>query len=724
MGSVFERGLAFHREGRLDEARGLYRQVLKLEPRHFDALHLLGALTHQLGDAKSALDLLDQALTVRADQASVYSNRGNVLRALGCLDAALVSYATALSLEPNFVNALNNQGLVLNQLGRNEESVASYRRALAIDPRHADAASNCGLACQSLNRHQDALQCFGQVLELRPQDAVTYFNCANSLKVLGHLEAAVLHYEQAIMLDPANANALNNRGVVLNMLGKPIEAADSFAAASAIRSDFSEALYNEGLVRLDFKQFERAIECFEEALVHQPGMNTVPGVLTHTRMHLADWSGLDADNPAFERQIRAGQGAAQPFSELALTDSGELQKMAAHLWIEGLTASLPAMPVLHHYPRRQRVKLAYFSADFHNHATAYLMAELFELHDKTKFELIAFSFGRIKNDEMSLRIRQGFERFIDVQGRTDLQIAQLARELEIDIAVDLKGYTTDSRPAIFAHRVAPVQVSYLGFPATMGADFMDYLIADRALVPQASQCFYTEKIAYLPGSYQVNDRQRKIADTVWTRQQAGLPETGFVFCCFNNNYKIMPATFDGWMRILAQVPGSVLWLYVDNDMAAANLSREAQARGIDAKRLVFAQRMPLAEHLARHRLADLFLDTLPCNAHTTASDALWAGLPVLTCTGEAFASRVAASLLMALDLPELVTPDQAAYEALAVELALQPQRLALIKQRLLAQRETSPLFDTPRYARELEALYLRMHERHHDGLTPDHLYEI
>jgi predicted O-linked N-acetylglucosamine transferase (SPINDLY family) len=365
--------------------------------------------------------------------------------------------------------------------------------------------------------------------------------------------------------------------------------------------------------------------------------------------------------------------------------------------------------------------VGYFSADFHNHATGYLMAELFELHDKSQFELVGLSFGPIANDEMRQRLEKSFDQFIEVGRKSDVEVARLSRDLNIDIAVDLKGFTQDARTGIFAHRAAPIQLNYLGYPGTLGADYMDYIIADRTLIPLESQSCYTEKVVYLPNSYQVNDRKRLISDRQFTRQELGLPENGFVFCCFNNNYKILPATFEGWMRILKAVEGSVLWLFQVNAWAVDNLKKEAEKQGIAPDRIVFAEWLPLPEHLARHRQADLFLDTFPYNAHTTTSDALWAGLPVLTLMGRSFASRVAASLLNAVGLSELITSTQEKYEALAIELALNPNKLADIKLKLANNRMTTPLFDTLCFTKHLEAAYIEMHGRYHAGLEPDHI---
>ena len=348
------------------------------------------------------------------------------------------------------------------------------------------------------------------------------------------------------------------------------------------------------------------------------------------------------------------------------------------------------------------------------------MAGLFELHDKEKFELFAFSFGTDTKDEMKVRVSQAFDQFINVTGLSDLEVAQLSRNLGIDIAIDLKGLTQDTRLGIFSYKAAPIQVSYLGFPGTLGADYIDYLIADKTLIPAECKQHYSERIVYLPNSYQVNDRRRAIAPIQFTKPELGLPEDAFVFCCFNNSFKITPDVFDTWVRVLKAVDASVLWLLQDNPTAAMNLQKEAALRGLNPARLVFAKRMGLPEHLARHKMADLFLDTLPCNAHTTASDALWAGLPVLTCMGESFASRVAGSLLNAIGLPELITQTSEDYEALAIELATKPSKLQSIKAQLAANRLTTPLFDTSLFTQHIEAAYEKMYERYQADFLPEH----
>jgi predicted O-linked N-acetylglucosamine transferase (SPINDLY family) len=406
---------------------------------------------------------------------------------------------------------------------------------------------------------------------------------------------------------------------------------------------------------------------------------------------------------------------------VGLADSPSTHRSCSEMYIK---EKFPLNSVLGAIPKsitKNKIRLGYYSADFRTHAVAILIAELIEIHNKEQFELIAFSLGPDVKDEMQNRISKAFDQFIDVHNESDQAVAKLSRQLGIDIAIDLGGLTADCRTGIFSFRAAPIQVNYLGYPGTLGADYIDYIIGDKTLIPSKSQEFYAEKVIYLPNSYQVNDRKRFISDKQFSRAELGLPKDVFVFCCFNNNYKILPETFDGWMRILTAIEGSVLWLFQDNDWVTNNLKKEAQKRGVSESRLVFAKRLPLDEHLARHRQADLFLDTFPCNAHTTASDALWAGLPVLTMMGESFASRVAASLLTAIGLPELITNSQKDYEALAIELASNPAKLKAIKAKIETNRLTTPLFDTPRFTKHLEDAYTKIYKRYHADLTPDHI---
>ena len=438
-------------------------------------------------------------------------------------------------------------------------------------------------------------------------------------------------------------------------------------------------------------------------------------------MHICDWINFDIECAHLTSSVRNKKANTEPFAFLGISSSPDDQLQCAKLWVAEKYPPFQKPIWRGEHYRHDRIRVAYVSADFHQHATSYLMAGMFECHDKSRFEITAISIGPEDSSEMRRRLRRSFEHFIDAKALSDAEIASRISEAEIDILIDLKGFTQDARTNVFAQRPAPIQVNYLGYPGTMGASYIDYIIADQTVIPDECRKFYSEKVAVLPNTYQVNDRKRVISDKAFTRSDVGLPSQGFVFCCFNSKYKITPRIFDRWMRILKQVEGSVLWLLEDNTSAASNLKKEAVARGVSSERLVFAKRMPLPEHLARHKLADLFLDTLPYNAHTTASDALWAGLPVLTCIGETFAGRVAASLLNAIHLPELITTTPEAYEQTAVDLATHPEKLAAIRHKLAENRLTTPLFDTKRFTKHIEVAYTMMYERHQAGLAPDHI---
>ena len=613
------------------------------------------------------------------------------------------------------------QGFALQQQGKLEEAQAVYRRVLEKDPKDFDALHMSGLIAARLKDPLLAVELFRKAISVNPLVAAVHSNLGASLKALQRLDEAVASYERAIALAPNTAEAHSNLGNALRELRWPHEALASYDRAIAIKADYADAHYNRGNALKDLRRLEEAAASFARALELNPGCEFLVGTLIHAFHQICAWTDFDANNQFLAAKVENREPASPPFSVFTALDCPRLQRVAAEAWV---AAKCPPQAVLGPIipgPRGSKIRLGYYSADYHDHATCYLIAELFELHNRDRFELFAFSFGPQASDGMRQRVSAAFDHFIDVRSMSDLEVARLSRELGIDIAVDLKGYTQDSRPGVFAYRCAPVQVNYLGYPGTSGAPYFDYLIADQILIPEEKRVHYSEKIVYLPHTYQVNDTKRAIAQRSFTREELSLPSNGFVFCCFNVSFKITPHTFDSWMRILQAVPKSVLWLLDDNPLATRNLQNEAQARGVDATRLVFGPRIPLAEHLARHRCADLFLDTLPCNAHTTASDALWAGLPVLTRAGNSFAGRVAASLLNAIGLPELITSCQKDYEALAITLANQPGQLATLREKISRNRLHAPLYNTALFTRHIEAAYEVVHARSLVALPPQHV---
>lgn len=752
----FQQALALHQAGKLAEAQAIYEELVRAQPRNCDALHLLGVTYSQGGKHRKALDLIGRAIGLCPERPLFYSNRGIALAELGRFEEAVASYDRALAIEPQYADAHYNRGNVLAALKQYDAAVASYDRAIAIDSDHAAAHYNRGLALKGLRRFSDALASYDRAIAIAPGYAQAHSNRGNALAALGRLEEALASHDRAIALqprfsqahcsrgavlaacrrfddavasfdyaitiEPGNAEAWYNRGIALAALDRRDEALASYDRAIAIWPRYAEALHNRGDVLTSLDQSAAALESYERAIALKSDIDYLFGKLLYTRMKLCDWGNFARDTRELFARIDRHERAATSFTVHALTDSPLLQREAAGIYAEDKCPPNGSLGPIAGRKRPAKIRLGYFSAVFYEHARTQLIAGLFEEHDRDRFELVAFSFGPRFEDAMRQRVRAAFSQFLEVQERSDRQIAELARSLQIDIAIDLSGYSQDERSGIFSYRAAPIQVSYLAYPGTMGSENIDYLLADRVLVPPGSEGYYAEKIVFLPDSYQANDRKRRVSEKIFTRSDAGVPEDGFVFCSFNAHYKITPATFEGWMRILQRVENGVLWLLDGAPEAHENLRKEAAQRGINPNRLIFARRMPMAEHLARIHLADLFLDTLPCNAHVTASDALWAGLPVLTCMGESFAGRVAASLLQAIGLPELITRSQAQYEALAIELAANRLRLTQIRQTLERNRGTAPLFNTQRIARHIEAAYAKMLERYEAQMPPDHIY--
>jgi len=588
-----------------------------------------------------------------------------------------------LALAPNDVLALSNRAVALVRLGRAREAIACYDRAVAIAPDSADLLYSRAAELLGLRRFEDALACYERILTIVPNDIGALNNRAIACLNLGRVDEALASQDRALTVEPSSVVTLANRAALLVSLGR----------------------------------FEEALVDWEKVFAIEPEHRAF-SLAANAAAKICDWQRTERYRRLVTKYVVDRSRIVNPHLLLMYCDDplSQLECSKDHVRFQ-----IPSPPSpLHVGARRrgERARIAYLSADFHEHATSYLTAGLLERHDRTRFEVFGISFGIDDGSQMRGRVVKAFDQFHDVRALSDLEVAKLLRALEIDIAVDLKGHTKDARFGIFAHRPAPIQVSYLGYPGTTGADFIDYVIADEIVLPFDQQSFYTEKIVHLPGCYQVNDRKREIATRTPTRAECGLSERGFVFCCFNNNFKITPPIFEVWMRLLEAVEGSVLWLVRDNAAAERNLRKETAARGIDPARLVFADRLALAEHLARHRVADLFLDTLPYNAHTTASDALWAGVPVLTCLGKTFAGRVAASLLYAVGLPELVTQSLEEYEALAIKLARDPGLLSTFRERLNENRPSAPLFDTDRFCSHIEQAYLTMLGMHDRGEKP------
>ena len=708
--------------GEPDRAQQLYAKAIEFNPLNSRAHYKLGNFLKDHEQLESALESYDRAVAADAANAHAFCNRGVVLQRLNRPDEALASYKNAADINPQDALTHYNIGVLLQRMNCPEEALSSFSQAISIAPGYLDALCNRGILLQELGQLNAALKDYNRAIEVNPRFAHAYFSRGTLHHDRKQLLAALSDYDQAIACDLRYGEAYCNRGSLLTELRQFDAALASLDSAITINPAFAEAHSNRADTLLQMRQYVAAVAGYDQAIALSSKIEFAAGMRRYAKMYVCDWEGLESDLRSFSAAVEADVAVAPPLIILSLIDSPALHRKAAHNWVREKIVTDEALPAIPQRARSGRIHLGYFSGDFCEHPVAILAAEFLGLHDRSQYEVTAFSYGADTQDAMRKRLEKTFDRFLDVSGRSDKEVALLSRSLGIDIAIDLGGHTGNSRTGIFALRAAPIQMNFLGYPGTMAADYIDYVIADRTVVPENQQEHYVEKVLCLSDHFFPHDSSREIADRKFRREDFGLPDDGFVFCCFNSSHKIMPEVFDIWMRILARTGSSVLWLSQNNVTAAENLQREAANRGIDPRRLIFAGRMQsAAEHLARHRVADLFLDTLPYNAHATAIDALWAGLPVLTRMGRSFAARVAASLLGAVRLPELVTTTAAQYEDLAVDLALDRCRLAEIRKRLEKNRLTTPLFDTALFTKDLERAYFLVFERYHDGLPPAHL---
>lgn len=707
-------------QNELDKARRFLIEALNFAPDHTLTLNRCGVYSRKLGLNTDAEQFFRQAIASSSQQPEAYYNLANLYMTQSRVMEAIQNFSSAIECKPDFSEAYNNLGLALMEFGRPDEAVKVLDTAIASLPPMTVLFVNKAKALEAMSLRKAAISFlrtsreklgdqfelvtvladmetsdndfkkaeidYKRALEIQPRSAVVHNNYANMLHSVGRFDEALVNYKLAVECDPKLYQAMQNICNILN-----------------IQKDYAQTLV--------YLEKVRALEPFSSYLT---------GMQMNARMHTCTWLDWDAHCEEVIAAVQEGRKATNPFPPLAYFESAALMTQSAALWVAQQVPPKNVLPPVRKIenPLNRKIRVGYFSADLHSHATALLMAGVFEAHDRQNFEWFAFSFGPEDHTALSQRVRSAFDRFIDVRNYSDRVIAQLAREMGIDVAIDLKGFTQDGRAGIFAERAAPVQVNYLGYPGSMGASYIDYIIADHVVIPDRLRRHYSEAVVRLPHCYQANDSQRPVADDTPSRESQGLPVHGRVLCSFNNNYKINPPVFDIWMRLLQRFPDCVLWLLKDNDLAAENLRKEAVKRGVDPDRLVFAPRLRNEQHLARHRLADLFIDTYPCNAHTTASDALWSGLPMVTCIGETFASRVAASLLTAMNLHDCICEDFTSYESKITQLLEDPAALLSLRQRTQDARMTSPVFDTPATARQLEAAYRNMVDQAVSGLAP------
>lgn len=740
--SLHHLGLIAFKRQELETAVDFIRKSVAAEPDYHDAWLNLAVILGELRRSKEAIDACREAVALQPKKAEGHTVLGNLLRIAQNDAEAMTAYTSAIELKPDQPLVLARLGELLLKSGNVEAATAHCERALALEPeleearnlnRRLTAASRSvtALAAEIEAQSKTGAECarkldelatllrderrFAEAVELctrsvaaDPSVADYHFNLALALDGMGYGRDALASYQEGLKLDPDRAEAYASVGALLRGMNMHTGAIQALEHAVKLNPNLAIAHYDLAITHKAKDNYDAALESFRKCAECAPGLIVNRFEYINLRRLICDWSGIEEEERACLEIFRQKPAHIAPFQLISLWATPADQLRAAQRYVKTFDVP-PSLKFANKNPGAgQRTRIGFLSCDFFEHATAMLFTEVLEKIDRSRFEVFGYCHSPDDKSIARHRILNAFEHVRKIGSMRNREAAELIHADAIDVLVDLKGYTRDARSEIFAYRPAPIQVNYLGYPGTMGANFIDYIIADAIVAPMAAQNDYAERIVHLPHSYQPNDRQRQISDEPMTRAEHGLPEDAFVFCSFNNSYKLNATMFDIWMPLLKQVPGSVLWLLVPNETCANNLRREAEARGVDPLRLVFAARAPTAKHLARHRLADLFLDALPCNAHTTTSDALWAGLPVLTCLGETFAGRVAGSLLSAMGLPELITTNFADYSRLALELAHDKSKLDALRRKLIDNRETAPLFDSTRYTRNLERSFETM----------------
>lgn len=708
-------------QGNLLQAKEAFLFVVSRDPNHVDAFNNLGAIQKELGDLDGAMDSYKRALALRPDHSGALNNFGVVLQEQGKLEAALVEYHRALEVNPGDPEVYNNIGHVFIKQEKLDQAIEYFEKSLVVDPKNVDAYCGLGNALKGLRKDKDAAHAYGCALEINPEHVDAHLAYGLLFRKQGKYFAALGAFHRALTVEPDSLTANNALGVTLMDVSQYKEAEVAFNRALKIKPDSSETLGNLAGAMLEQKRRDEAIRTYERALELAPKDASLEATILNQKMQICDWSGFSKISEAC-RRLGVDTGGVAPFGMIALEDNPARQLARAKIWATERFKEI-AIPFSNlNNGSNRRLRIGYFGGDFNDHPCMYLISGLLREHDKKNFEIFVFSYGRVKTGELRKQTESDVEHFIDVSEEPNLAVVELARKFEIDVAIDLNAYSGSSRSVLFQHRLAPVQISFLGYPGTMGCDFMDYIVSDSTVIADDTRCFYTENVIFLPHTFLPNDNTRLISSKDTTRQDFGLPADDLVLCSFNNNYKITPREFDIWMRIMNKFEGSVLWLGSSNKWSQENLKREAVARGIASERLIFADKVPMEEHLARHKHADLFMDSFIYNAHSTACDALWGGLPIVTMKGAQFSARVAASCLNSIGLSELVTTSEDEYEQLIVDLVSDKDRLRGLKERVAKNRLSSPLFDTVRYARNLERGFRAAHEAYRSGRRAEDIW--
>ncbi len=687
MNSKFNEALTLFKKGEFLQSKNLCLEVLKEEPNNFRPFHILALIYFKEKDFIKSRENIEEAIKIKKDSFELYNLFAFILFNLKKFDLAIKNWDQTIKLNPDFAEAYNNKGNILFMQNKFQDALVNYDKSIEIKKDFADAFNNRGNVLRKLNKKKDSIESYKEAIKIKPNFAQAYKNLGSIFKEINVINDSIKNYEEAIKIDPLYLDALVDLGNILQEKGEIVAALNHFIKVLKIKYNFKNLL----------------------------------GFFAHVKLKICQWEEIDKILEDIEKKVAEKKQITQPWVFLTYNDSPKLQKITSEIWANKGTGSLKVNPYKFETTQKnKKIKIGYFSCDFHNHATSLLMANLFELHDRSKFEIIGFNIGRKIEDDMYKRVNSAFDKFFNLEDKSDSEIRNFSRTQNINIAVDLKGYTKNNRFEIFKERCAPIQINYLGYPGTLGSDCMDYIIADKILIPKESQKYYSEKIIYLPDSFQVNDSIKTMTKE-FSREELGLPKDKFIFCSFNATFKILPKTFDVWMNMLKKVENSVLWLLIDTEEAKKNLILEAKKRGISDERIIFAKRLPFDEHISRLRLGDLFVDTFPCTGHTTCSDALRAGLPVITLQGNSFAGRVSSSLLHVLDLKELITTNIEQYENLAIELASNKIHMQSIRSRLNENLKIKPLFDCKKFTTNLEKAYLEVHRLYYQNNKVDNI---
>ncbi len=693
-------------------------KLLENNPKDFILWNLLGASNKRLGNLDEAINSFKKVIELNPNYSDGFNNLGVALKDKGKINESLNSFNKAISLRPHYPEAYNNLGLIFRDQGKINESLNSFKEAINLKEDYAEAHYNLGISLQKLEILNKAIKSYELAINFKPDYAEAYNNIGVIFQSQGKFDQALTIIKKAIAFNSNFPEAFYNAGVALRELGDINEAILYYNRAIKLKQNYKEAHYNLGIAFQELGKLDESIKSLRNAVLSDPYFEKAKSQILYQSANICDWNEIEINKKLIEN-IGMSKQYVSPFTILSLHDSPQSHKLRSEVYAKAKYINIQSHKFIKPLKKTEQIRIGYFSADFHNHATMYLIARIFELHNKDKFKIFAYSYGPNINDEMRRRLIKSVSYFRDVRLKTDHDIALLARNDKIDIAVDLKGYTKDGRTGIFAYRAAPIQINYLGYPGTLGTNFIDYIIADHTVIPEPNRNSFTEKIIFMPNSYQPNDNTREISKKKITKTAMNLPEKGFIFCCFNNNYKILSKEFSIWMRILNKVQDSVLWLLKTNEFAEYNLKKEAEKRGVNQNRLIFAKNVEQSDHLARHKLADLFLDTFNYNAHTTTSDALWSGLPVVTKLGKSFQSRVAGSLLQAIELSELITENEIDYESLILELATSSEKLIKINEKLKKNRLLMPLFNSEQYTKNLEKGFEIAYQKYFNQTKPE-----